>query len=75
MDKVFFCGGVRLRDFQIFGANVELQDSKQKQTVLQLGFERAWITDHLALRAEFELIETEVEVEQRLESCDTRPNL
>ena len=75
MDKVFYCGGVRLLDFQIRGADVELRDGEQRQTILDLGFERAWITDHLALRAIFDLVEAEVDVEQRSESCDARPNL
>jgi tyrosyl-DNA phosphodiesterase 2 len=75
MDKVFYCGGVRLLDFQIRGADVELEDEEQRQTVLDLGFERAWITDHLALRAIFDIVEAEVDVEQRSQSCDARPNL
>ena len=75
MDKVFYCGGVRLLDFQICGADVELEDEEQRQTTLDLGFERAWITDHLALRAIFDLVEAEVDVEQRSESYDTRLHL
>lgn len=75
MDKVFYCGGVQLLDFQIRGTDVELKDEEQRQTILDLGFERAWITDHLALRAIFDLVEAEVDVEQRSESCDARPNL
>jgi len=75
MDKVFYCGGVRLLDFQIRGADVELEDEEQRQTILDLGFERAWITDHLALRAIFDLVEAEVDVEQRSESYDTRLHL
>ena len=75
MDKVFYCGGVRLLDFQIRGADIELEDEEQRQTILDLGFERAWITDHLALRAIFDLVEAEVDVEQRSESYDTRLHL
>lgn len=75
MDKVFYCGGVRLLDFQIRGADVELKDEEQRQTILDLGFEKAWITDHLALRAIFDLMEEEVDVEQRSESCDARLHL
>jgi tyrosyl-DNA phosphodiesterase 2 len=75
MDKVFYCGGVRLLDFQISGADVEVKDEEQRQTILDLGFERAWITDHLALRAIFDIVEAEVDVEQRSQSCDARPNL
>jgi tyrosyl-DNA phosphodiesterase 2 len=75
MDKVFYCGGVRLLDFQIRGADVELEDEEQRQTILDFGFERAWITDHLALRAIFDIVEAEVDVEQRSQSCDARPNL
>jgi tyrosyl-DNA phosphodiesterase 2 len=75
MDKVFYCGGVRLLDFQIRGADVELEDEEQRQAILDLGFERAWITDHLALRAIFEIVDADVGVEQRSESCEARPNL
>lgn len=75
MDKVFYCGGVRLLDFQIRGADVELEDEKQRQTILDLGFERAWITDHLALRAIFEIVDADVDVEQRSETCEAGPNL
>ena len=75
MDKIFYCGGVRLLDFQIRGVGVELKDEEQRQTVLDLGFERAWITDHLALRAIFDLVDAEGNVEQRSESCGDRPNL
>ena len=75
MDKIFYCGGVRLLDFQVRGVGVELKDEEQRQTVLDLGFERAWITDHLALRAIFDLVDVEGNVEQRSESCGDRPNL
>lgn len=76
MDKVFYCGGVRLLDFQIRGADVELQDEREKRTILDLGFERAWITDHLALRAMFELEESDGRVEHHQpETHDGRSNL
>jgi tyrosyl-DNA phosphodiesterase 2 len=75
MDKVLYCGGVRLLDFQIRGADVELKDEKERQGILDLGFEKAWITDHLALRAIFDL-EPDVIVENcNLESHSTRPSL
>lgn len=55
MDKVYFCGGLRLIDFSRFGAGVEVEDKDEKRHILQLGFDRAWITDHLGVMAVFEL--------------------
>jgi tyrosyl-DNA phosphodiesterase 2 len=74
MDKVLYCGGVRLLDFQIRGADVELEDEKERQAIMDLGFERPWITDHLALRAIFDL-EPEVKAKYRPETQNSKPSL
>ncbi|KAI0398065.1 endonuclease/exonuclease/phosphatase family protein [Xylariaceae sp. FL0594] len=61
MDKIFFCGsGLQLQSFERFGADVELDQDKrdQRAQLLSLGFEKAWITDHLGVRAIFKLENT-----------------
>lgn len=58
MDKVYFCGaGIKLQNFERFGADVEVEEEKkrQKDRLLALGFEKAWITDHLGIKATFSL--------------------
>lgn len=55
MDKVYFCGAVKLKSFERFGADVELDDEAERAGVVQLGFDRGWITDHLGVKAVFEL--------------------
>ncbi|KAJ1338058.1 tyrosyl-DNA phosphodiesterase 2 [Microdochium nivale] len=58
MDKVYFCGGgLRLRRFDTFGEGVELQDGEQRRQLIELGFDRPWITDHLGVMTEFEICE------------------
>ncbi|KXJ97191.1 Endonuclease/exonuclease/phosphatase [Microdochium bolleyi] len=58
MDKVYFCGGgLRLRRFQTFGEGVELQDREQRRQLIELGFDKPWITDHLGVMAEFDVCE------------------
>ncbi|KAF5638005.1 endonuclease exonuclease phosphatase family [Fusarium sp. NRRL 52700] len=58
MDKVFFCGdALELLEFERFGANVEPEDGEEgvRKDLLSLGFEQPWITDHLGVKAVFEL--------------------
>jgi tyrosyl-DNA phosphodiesterase 2 len=55
MDKVFFTGGLKLVSFERFGAGIELEDGGERESVVGLGFERAWITDHLGVVARFEV--------------------
>lgn len=59
MDKAYFCGGgIKLQGFERFGANVEVDEGKKKQKdgLLALGFEKAWGTDHLGIRATFSIV-------------------
>ncbi|KAH8158586.1 hypothetical protein CIB48_g9660 [Xylaria polymorpha] len=52
MDKVWYCGGVAVREFHRFGADVEVVDDKEKEEIIAWGgFEKAWITDHLGIWA------------------------
>ncbi|KAI0441097.1 Endonuclease/exonuclease/phosphatase [Xylaria telfairii] len=54
MDKVWYCGGVTVREFRRFGADVEVVDEKEKEEIKSwggFGFEKAWITDHLGIWA------------------------
>ncbi|KAK8084501.1 hypothetical protein PG997_005772 [Apiospora hydei] len=60
MDKAFFCGaGIKLQGFERIGADVVVGEDKQEQRakVLQLGFEKAWVTDHLGIKATFSLVQ------------------
>lgn len=57
MDKVYFCGGLELKSFERFGADVQLEDPEQGRGLVGLGFEKPWITDHLGIKAEFEITE------------------
>lgn len=55
MDKVFFCGGLKCLKFERFGANVEVEDDKERRDIISLGFDRPWITDHLGVVAIFKI--------------------
>ena len=55
MDKVFYCGDVCCVSFERFGADTELEDEEERTQIVQLGFDRPWITDHLGVKAVFEL--------------------
>ncbi|KAI1261721.1 endonuclease/exonuclease/phosphatase family protein [Xylariaceae sp. FL1019] len=49
MDKVFLSGKLKAEKFERFGVDVELEDEEQKEEIRELGFEKAWITDHLGV--------------------------
>ncbi|KAI0105669.1 endonuclease/exonuclease/phosphatase family protein [Nemania sp. FL0031] len=56
MDKAYFCGSdLKILSFERFGADVEIAADRKKQRdqLLALGFEKAWVTDHLGIRAVF----------------------
>ncbi|KAF5864509.1 hypothetical protein ETB97_007340 [Aspergillus alliaceus] len=58
MDKVYYRGGgLKLLSFERFGADVEVpeEEKDQREQLLSLGFEKAWITDHLGVKAVFQL--------------------
>lgn len=58
MDKVYYCGeGLKLLSFERFGADVEIpqDEEERKAQLLSLGFEKAWVTDHIGVKALFRL--------------------
>ncbi|KAL2134632.1 hypothetical protein VTI74DRAFT_11289 [Chaetomium olivicolor] len=56
MDKIMFCGRVRLVGFGRFGLDIVVEDEEiAKQLMEVAGLEKAWVTDHLGVRAEFRM--------------------
>ncbi|KAK6417253.1 hypothetical protein LTR95_017365, partial [Oleoguttula sp. CCFEE 5521] len=56
MDKIFFRGeGARCVAFERFGKGVEVQDEGEGERIVGLGFESAWVTDHLGVMGRFEV--------------------
>lgn len=55
MDKVYFRGGLKLQRFERFGADVQLSHQEEKDSLVALGFDKPWITDHLGVMAEFDV--------------------
>ncbi|KAI0162114.1 endonuclease/exonuclease/phosphatase family protein [Xylariaceae sp. FL1272] len=49
MDKVYLSGKLTAEKFERFGVDVELENEEQRKEVKDLGFEKAWITDHLGV--------------------------
>lgn len=56
MDKVYVCGGVKLLKFKRFGEDVLTEGEDESKQIMELGFEKAWITDHLGVMAEVEVV-------------------
>lgn len=56
MDKVYFCGSVRLIKFEHFGEGVLTEGDEERKQILELGFEKPWITDHLGVMTEVEVV-------------------
>lgn len=52
MDKVYFCGGAEVTKFERFGADVLTEGEDESSQIVALGFEKAWVTDHLGIKAE-----------------------
>ncbi|OTB18028.1 hypothetical protein K445DRAFT_315784 [Daldinia sp. EC12] len=58
MDKVYFTGtGLRLHSFERFGQDVLASGEEERKGIRELGFEKPWITDHLGVVAEFEVVD------------------
>lgn len=55
MDKVYFCGGVKILRFERFGRDVQAEGEDERKQIVELGFEKAWVTDHLGVVAEVQL--------------------
>ncbi|ETS86497.1 hypothetical protein PFICI_00325 [Pestalotiopsis fici W106-1] len=58
MDKVFFCGALELKSFERFGQDVQLDSPTERDDIVELGFDKPWITDHMGIKAEFEIIKS-----------------
>ena len=57
MDKVFYCGEAwKCASFERFGAGVEVQEASERERLIGLGFDQPWITDHLGVKAVFEIV-------------------
>ncbi|KAH7007600.1 Endonuclease/exonuclease/phosphatase [Ilyonectria destructans] len=56
MDKVYFCGGAEVVKFERFGADVLMEGEEESSQIVALGFEKAWVTDHLGIKAEVKII-------------------
>lgn len=62
MDKILFCGGVKLEGFGRFGMDVLMEGTEEEKKELMEHFEmeKPWVTDHLGVRAEFRVEVDEV---------------
>lgn len=57
MDKVYYHGGVELVNFERFGGDILIDGEEESNQIVALGFEKAWVTDHLGIKAEVGIIE------------------
>lgn len=55
MDKVYFCGDLELVRFERFGQDVLVEGEEEARGIVELGFEKPWVTDHLGIMAEVEI--------------------
>lgn len=55
--RCFFTGGLKVHGFERFGADVQVSGERERREIAKLGFERPWITDHLGVVAEFEVVD------------------
>ncbi|WAO95478.1 Endo/exonuclease/phosphatase domain-containing protein [Fusarium falciforme] len=56
MDKVYFCGGADVVKFERFGEDVLTDGEDESNQIVALGFEKAWVTDHLGIKAEVKIL-------------------
>ncbi|KAI1257744.1 hypothetical protein MGN70_000788 [Eutypa lata] len=57
MDKIYFCGGLKLLRFERFGADVQLDGEGYAKEFDALDFEKPWVTDHLGVTATFDVVD------------------
>ncbi|KAL4971893.1 Endonuclease/exonuclease/phosphatase [Aspergillus desertorum] len=55
MDKIYFCGSVKLRKLKRFGEGVLVDGDEERRQIVELGFEKPWVTDHLGIMAVFDI--------------------
>ncbi|GAB1205343.1 hypothetical protein APSETT445_004017 [Aspergillus pseudonomiae] len=51
MDKVYFRGSVKLLKFERFGEDILAEGDEERRQIVNLGFEKPWVTDHLGVMA------------------------
>ncbi|KAA8647817.1 hypothetical protein EYZ11_010213 [Aspergillus tanneri] len=51
MDKVYFRGSVKLLKFERFGEGILAEGDEERRQIVELGFKKPWITDHLGVMA------------------------
>lgn len=57
MDKLFFCGALSAKSFELFGQDVEVADAEiRSQLMEKYKMEKGWVTDHLGVKAIFSVI-------------------
>ncbi|KAL4862901.1 hypothetical protein BDV12DRAFT_178221 [Aspergillus spectabilis] len=56
MDKVYFCGRVKVVKYKRFGEGVLVEGEQERRGIVELGFEEAWVTDHLGVCVEVEVL-------------------
>ncbi|KAH6640735.1 Endonuclease/exonuclease/phosphatase [Chaetomium tenue] len=56
LDKILFCGGaLKLLAFERFGRDVVVEEEGPASRLVHGDLEKAWVTDHLGVRAEFQV--------------------
>ncbi|KAJ5690567.1 Endonuclease/exonuclease/phosphatase [Penicillium macrosclerotiorum] len=56
MDKVFYCGSFRPTKFERFGEDILVEEEEESKEIVELGFEKPWVTDHLGIMVEMEIL-------------------
>lgn len=57
MDKFMFCGHLKIDHFETFGMDVVVLDEDVARNLVgRGGIEKAWVTDHLGIRADFHIV-------------------
>ncbi|KAB8266621.1 Endonuclease/exonuclease/phosphatase [Aspergillus minisclerotigenes] len=56
MDKVYFRGSVKLLKFEKFGEGILAEGDEERRQIVELGFEKPWVTDHLGVMAVVEVL-------------------
>ena len=57
MDKSYYCGGLKCVAFERFGMDIEVEEAKERKEIIELGFDKPWITDHLGIKAEYVVVD------------------
>ncbi|KAI0104935.1 Endonuclease/exonuclease/phosphatase [Hypoxylon sp. NC0597] len=56
MDKVYLTGNLKLHRFERFGVDIQIT-GKEADEIIALGFDKPWVTDHLGIVAEVEVVD------------------